>query len=128
MQGSSHVDESISSQKSSSSVHAKEALIEIDYSNLHEDLKVFRKLTHTKKSKSTMQFPCQILYFYTWKPHRNQSSSFWTGRFVCGRDQDWNEHFAAEAERAAEHPPAYQCSQHEGHGETGERQGQVPGD
>lgn len=48
MQGGSHVDESISSHKTSSSVHAKEALIEIDYSNLHEDLKVFHKLTHAK--------------------------------------------------------------------------------
>lgn len=34
------MDESISSHKTSSSVHAKEALVEIDYSNLHEDLKV----------------------------------------------------------------------------------------
>uniref|UniRef100_A0A8B9HSA5 Structural maintenance of chromosomes protein n=1 Tax=Astyanax mexicanus TaxID=7994 RepID=A0A8B9HSA5_ASTMX len=37
-EGSSQVEES-SSQKTSSSVHAKEALIEIDYSNLNEDLK-----------------------------------------------------------------------------------------
>lgn len=38
-QGSSQTDES-SSQRTSSSVLAKEALIEIDYSNLSEDLKV----------------------------------------------------------------------------------------
>lgn len=38
-QGSSQTDES-SSQRTSSSVLAKEALIEIDYSNLTEDLKV----------------------------------------------------------------------------------------
>lgn len=37
--GSSQTDES-SSQRTSSSVLAKEALIEIDYSNLSEDLKV----------------------------------------------------------------------------------------
>lgn len=45
MQGGSQVDESISSHKTTSSVRAKEALIEIDYSNLHDDLKVFQKLT-----------------------------------------------------------------------------------
>lgn len=38
-QGSSQTDDS-SSQRTSSSVLAKEALIEIDYSNLSEDLKV----------------------------------------------------------------------------------------
>lgn len=38
-QGSSQTDES-SSQRMSSSVLAKEALIEIDYSNLSDDLKV----------------------------------------------------------------------------------------
>ena len=37
--GSSQTDES-SSQRTSSTVLAKEALIEIDYSNLSEDLKV----------------------------------------------------------------------------------------
>lgn len=49
MQGGSHVEESIGSHKTSSSVHAKEALIEIDYGNLHEDLKVLHKLTHAKE-------------------------------------------------------------------------------
>lgn len=39
LQGSSQTDDS-SSQRTSSSVLAKEALIEIDYSNLSEDLKV----------------------------------------------------------------------------------------
>lgn len=39
-QGSSQTEDS-SSQRTSSSVLAKEALIEIDYSNLSEDLKVF---------------------------------------------------------------------------------------
>ncbi|KAJ8257450.1 hypothetical protein GJAV_G00185730 [Gymnothorax javanicus] len=38
-EGSSQTDESTSSQKTSSTVLAKEALIEIDYSNLSEDLK-----------------------------------------------------------------------------------------
>lgn len=38
--GGSQVEDAISSPKASSSVHAKEALIEIDYSNLNEDLKV----------------------------------------------------------------------------------------
>ncbi len=39
-QGSSQVEDSISSLKASSSVHTKETLIEIDYSNLNEELKV----------------------------------------------------------------------------------------
>ncbi|KAJ8265455.1 hypothetical protein COCON_G00145540 [Conger conger] len=39
LKGSSQTEESMSSQKTSSTVLAKEALIEIDYSNLSEDLK-----------------------------------------------------------------------------------------
>ncbi|XP_072553187.1 structural maintenance of chromosomes protein 1A isoform X3 [Salminus brasiliensis] len=53
-EGSSQVDES-SSQKTSSSVHAKEALIEIDYSNLNEDLKDALSEEEIKGEMSTLQ-------------------------------------------------------------------------
>ncbi|KAI4880597.1 hypothetical protein NFI96_012195, partial [Prochilodus magdalenae] len=53
-QGSSQADES-SSQKTSSSVHAKEALIEIDYSNLNEDLKDTLSEEEIKAEMNTLQ-------------------------------------------------------------------------
>ncbi|KAK3519331.1 hypothetical protein QTP70_024763 [Hemibagrus guttatus] len=54
-EGGSQVDESISSHKTSSSVHAKEALIEIDYSNLHEDLKDALSEEEIKIEMNTLQ-------------------------------------------------------------------------
>ncbi|XP_027026164.1 structural maintenance of chromosomes protein 1A-like isoform X1 [Tachysurus fulvidraco] len=54
-EGSSQVDESISSHKTSSSVHAKEALIEIDYNNLHEDLKDALSEEEIKIEMNTLQ-------------------------------------------------------------------------
>ncbi|KAL7859783.1 hypothetical protein SRHO_G00149300 [Serrasalmus rhombeus] len=53
-EGSSQVDES-SNQKTSSSVHAKEALIEIDYSNLNEDLKDALSEEEIKAEMNTLQ-------------------------------------------------------------------------
>ncbi|KAL2104070.1 hypothetical protein ACEWY4_000938 [Coilia grayii] len=49
------VEESVSSQKTSSSVHAKEALIEIDYSNLSEDLKDALSEEEIKAEMNTLQ-------------------------------------------------------------------------
>ncbi|KAG5282163.1 hypothetical protein AALO_G00052910 [Alosa alosa] len=54
-EGSSQVEESVSSQKTSSSVHAKEALIEIDYSNLSEDLKDALSEEEIKAEMNTLQ-------------------------------------------------------------------------
>ncbi|XP_051735828.1 LOW QUALITY PROTEIN: structural maintenance of chromosomes protein 1A [Ctenopharyngodon idella] len=54
-EGSSQVDDSISSPKASSSVHAKEALIEIDYSNLNEDLKDALSEEEIKAEMNTLQ-------------------------------------------------------------------------
>ncbi|KAM9445813.1 structural maintenance of chromosomes protein 1A [Clarias gariepinus] len=54
-EGGSQVDDSISSHKTSSSVHAKEALIEIDYSNLHEDLKDALSEEEIKIEMNTLQ-------------------------------------------------------------------------
>ncbi|KAL7864938.1 hypothetical protein AOLI_G00163580 [Acnodon oligacanthus] len=53
-EGSSQVDES-SNQKTSSSVHAKEALIEIDYTNLNEDLKDSLSEEEIKAEMNTLQ-------------------------------------------------------------------------
>uniref|UniRef100_A0AAR2J8Q9 Structural maintenance of chromosomes protein n=1 Tax=Pygocentrus nattereri TaxID=42514 RepID=A0AAR2J8Q9_PYGNA len=53
-EGSSQVDES-SNQKTSSSVHAKEALIEIDYTNLNEDLKDALSEEEIKAEMNTLQ-------------------------------------------------------------------------
>ncbi|XP_076874613.1 structural maintenance of chromosomes protein 1A [Brachyhypopomus gauderio] len=55
VEGSSQTDESISSHKTSSSVHAKEALIEIDYSNLNEDLKDALCEEEIKAEMNTLQ-------------------------------------------------------------------------
>uniref|UniRef100_A0A8C1EYN5 Structural maintenance of chromosomes protein n=4 Tax=Cyprinidae TaxID=7953 RepID=A0A8C1EYN5_CYPCA len=54
-EGSSQVEDSISSPKASSSVHAKEALIEIDYSNLNEDLKDALSEEEIKAEMNTLQ-------------------------------------------------------------------------
>ncbi|CAM4678176.1 unnamed protein product [Leuciscus chuanchicus] len=54
-EGSSQVEDSISSPKASSSVHAKEALIEIDYSNLNEDLKDSLSEEEIKAEMNTLQ-------------------------------------------------------------------------
>ncbi|KAG1961371.1 structural maintenance of chromosomes protein 1A [Pimephales promelas] len=54
-EGSSQVEDSISSPKASSSVHAKEALIEIDYSNLNEDLKDSLSEDEIKAEMNTLQ-------------------------------------------------------------------------
>ncbi|XP_058619277.1 structural maintenance of chromosomes protein 1A isoform X3 [Onychostoma macrolepis] len=54
-EGSSQVEDSISSAKASSSVHAKEALIEIDYSNLNEDLKDSLSEEEIKAEMNTLQ-------------------------------------------------------------------------
>ncbi|XP_028849002.1 structural maintenance of chromosomes protein 1A-like isoform X2 [Denticeps clupeoides] len=54
-EGSSQVEESVSSQKTSSSVLAKEALIEIDYSNLSEDLKDALSEEEIKLEMNTLQ-------------------------------------------------------------------------
>ncbi|XP_067302075.1 structural maintenance of chromosomes protein 1A [Pseudorasbora parva] len=54
-EGSSQVEDSISSPKASSSVHAKEALIEIDYSNLNEDLKDALSEDEIKAEMNTLQ-------------------------------------------------------------------------
>ncbi|KAL0158049.1 hypothetical protein M9458_046125, partial [Cirrhinus mrigala] len=51
----SQVEDSISSPKASSSVHAKEALIEIDYSNLNEDLKDALSEEEIKAEMNTLQ-------------------------------------------------------------------------
>lgn len=59
LQGSSQTDES-SSQRTSSSVLAKEALIEIDYSSLSEDLKV-KRLNTTSVSVHEIVCVCFIL-------------------------------------------------------------------
>uniref|UniRef100_A0A8C1WEI7 Structural maintenance of chromosomes protein n=1 Tax=Cyprinus carpio TaxID=7962 RepID=A0A8C1WEI7_CYPCA len=49
------IEDSISSPKASSSVHAKEALIEIDYSNLNEDLKDALSEEEIKAEMNTLQ-------------------------------------------------------------------------
>uniref|UniRef100_A0A672S5U7 Structural maintenance of chromosomes protein n=1 Tax=Sinocyclocheilus grahami TaxID=75366 RepID=A0A672S5U7_SINGR len=54
-EGSSQVEDTISSPKASSSVHAKEALIEIDYSNLNEDLKDALSEEEIKAEMNTLQ-------------------------------------------------------------------------
>ncbi|XP_043080239.1 structural maintenance of chromosomes protein 1A isoform X1 [Puntigrus tetrazona] len=54
-EGSSQVEDSINSPKASSSVHAKEALIEIDYSNLNEDLKDALSEEEIKAEMNTLQ-------------------------------------------------------------------------
>ncbi|TRY66478.1 hypothetical protein DNTS_005368 [Danionella cerebrum] len=54
-EGGSHVEDSISSTKASSAVHAKEALIEIDYSNLNEDLKDTLSDDEIKAEMNTLQ-------------------------------------------------------------------------
>ncbi|KAK1801871.1 hypothetical protein P4O66_022502, partial [Electrophorus voltai] len=54
-EGSSQTDESINSQKTSSSVHTKEALMEIDYSNLNKDLKDALSEEEIKAEMSTFQ-------------------------------------------------------------------------
>lgn len=58
-QGSSQTEES-SSQRTSSTVLAKEALIEIDYSNLSEDLKV--GAAHVSHVYSATGPPARILF------------------------------------------------------------------
>ncbi|TRZ06219.1 hypothetical protein HGM15179_020888, partial [Zosterops borbonicus] len=50
------------------------------------------------------------------------------GRAGGGGDPSGDVGAAAAADGAAERPAAHRRAQHEGHGETGERQGQVPGD
>lgn len=54
-EGSSQVEDSISSPKASSSVHAKEALIEIDYTNLNEDLQDALSDEEIKAEMNTLQ-------------------------------------------------------------------------
>ncbi|NP_001155103.1 structural maintenance of chromosomes protein 1A isoform X1 [Danio rerio] len=54
-EGGSQVEDAISSPKASSSVHAKEALIEIDYSNLNEDLKDALSEDEIKGEMNTLQ-------------------------------------------------------------------------
>uniref|UniRef100_A0A672S6A0 Structural maintenance of chromosomes protein 1A n=1 Tax=Sinocyclocheilus grahami TaxID=75366 RepID=A0A672S6A0_SINGR len=49
------IEDTISSPKASSSVHAKEALIEIDYSNLNEDLKDALSEEEIKAEMNTLQ-------------------------------------------------------------------------
>ncbi|XP_051961214.1 structural maintenance of chromosomes protein 1A [Xyrauchen texanus] len=54
-EGSSQIEDSMSSLKALSSVHAKEALIEIDYSNLNEDLKDALSEEEIKAEMNTLQ-------------------------------------------------------------------------
>ncbi|MBN3300111.1 SMC1A protein, partial [Amia calva] len=54
-EGGSQAEESVSSQKTSSTVLAKEALIEIDYSNLSEDLKDAQAEDEIRAEMNTLQ-------------------------------------------------------------------------
>lgn len=86
--------------------------------------------SHHKDYKQKEPFNAKIWHLNWSYIYTINCISYWLpiGCTVRRRDQGGDEHTAAASERATEYPTEDQCTQHEGHGEARECQGQVPRD